>query len=139
MNGRDFLVVARVVVIGTTAAHWRTVSGRAYYGLMLEGREALRRWGFPVPVGDRVHRFVRLTFTYAADPDLHDLGLKLDHLVQLRNKADYDLGSALFANSRQALRALDLANDGLAKLDAVDADPARRSAAIADIGSRPLP
>jgi hypothetical protein len=139
MNGRDFLAIARELVIGTTPAHWRAAAGRSYYALLLEGREALRRWGFAIPVDDRVHRFVRLTFTYAADPDLHALGLNLDHLVQLRNKADYDLASPRFGNSRQALRAIGLSADSITKLDALEADLARRAAAIADIGSRPLP
>src|SRR5579862_772654 len=111
MNGREFLVVAKANIVGTTPAHWRTVAGRSYYALMLEGREMLRRWGFAIPAGDRVHRFVRLTYTYAIDVELHEVGLSLDHLVQLRNKADYDLRTALFTNARQALRAIDLAAD----------------------------
>jgi hypothetical protein len=139
MNGRDFLTVAGEVIRGTTAAHWRTAVGRAYYALFLEGREALLRWGFPPAARDRSHLFVRLCFVLASDPDLKDIGRSLEWLGQRRNDADYTLRSPHFASVGVARRALRDAHAALAILDAIDADPVRRAAAIADINSRPLP
>jgi hypothetical protein len=67
MKGRAFLGAAREMAAGTTEDRWRTAAGRAYYALMLEGREALRRWGFSVPPRHNVHAFVRLRLVFAAD------------------------------------------------------------------------
>ena len=139
MNGRDFLAVAGEVLQGNSAAHWRTVVGRCYYALFLEGREALRQWGFPLPSRDRIHRFVRLCMLYASDPNLKAVGRVLDRLSQRRNDADYDLLSPHFSNGKVAGLAFQQATTALAELDAVRNDPARLAAAIADIGSRPLP
>src|SRR5437899_12670360 len=91
MNGRDYLTVARELAAGPTEAHWRTAAGRAYYALMIECRDALRRWGFVPAARDNVHTFVRLRLTFAAYPDLKKIGDALDRLVQWRNYADYQL------------------------------------------------
>jgi hypothetical protein len=132
MDGRAFLDVARDLAGGGTEAHWRSAIGRAYYALMLEGREALSRWGRTLPRGQNVHTWSRLRFTYAADVDLKEVGLALDDLVQLRNQADYNLApSPVFASAARALQAIQRATDALARLDAIEADPARRAAAIA--------
>jgi hypothetical protein len=91
MPGRGFLNVARDAVAGATKYHWRAAAVHAFYALFLECRDALFRWGFAMPRRDNVHAWVRLRFTYAADPDLKSIGHSLDDLVQLRNAASYDL------------------------------------------------
>src|ERR1700677_3938864 len=96
MRGREFLNVARDLLLLKTPAHWRSSVSRAYYALLLEGRESLRRWGFALPRGDRIHAFVRLRFTYSADQPLRWVGMKMDNMVQLRGKADYELVTTLF-------------------------------------------
>jgi hypothetical protein len=90
MQGRAFIDLAADVLAGNTEPHRRGAAGRAYYGLMLECRDALFRWGFNLPPRDSVHTFVRLRFGYAADPDLKKIGRVLEDLVKLRNRADYD-------------------------------------------------
>ena len=101
---------------------------------MLEGREALFRWGFSLPARQGVHAWVRLKFLYAADADLKEIGYALDDLVHLRNKAHYNLKPlAEFAAAAPALAAIQRARDALALLDGIEADPARRAAAIAGI------
>lgn len=132
MDGRAFLDLARELLLGKTEAHWRGAAGRAYYALLLECREALRRWGIALPSGHGIHAFVRLRFSYAADADLKVIGRTLDHLVRLRNFADYELPSSpSFKSSLRAQKAVTESATALALLDAIEADPAHRSAAIA--------
>jgi hypothetical protein len=135
MNGRAFLDVARELASRGTSAHWRSASGRAYYALMLEGRDALARWGFVPPPRDNVHVFVRLRFMYTADPDLRAIGYEVEQLGRLRNKADYDLLARQFATSADADDAIARVFRALVLLDAIEADLSRRAAAIADIRS----
>lgn len=133
MDGRKFLKVAQELLLGKTSAHWRSAASRAYYGLMLEGREALRRWGILPPPGVNIHAFVRLRFHYATDPDLKEIGTKLDELVQIRNRADYDMLTVQFQTAADAVKALANALDALRLLDDIDGDAAKRTAAAADI------
>jgi hypothetical protein len=134
MAGREFLDVARKVVLEKTPYFWRAAAIHAYYALMLECRDALSRWGFVKPRRDSVHPWVRLCFQYATDPDLKNIGLALDDLVRLRNEASYELAaSSSFTNSTKAIRAIQRATDAIAILDAIEADPARLAAAIAAI------
>jgi hypothetical protein len=134
MNGRAFLDPARDLAQGVTEAYWRGAAVHAYYALFLEGRDALLRWGFPAAPRHNVHAFVRLKFTFAGDRDLKRIGNALDKLVQLRNKASYDLHFlSEFATPPVATTAIQLAAAALAQLDAIEADPVRRAAAIATI------
>jgi hypothetical protein len=134
MAGRGFLDPARDLVSGSTAFHWRGAVVHAYYSLFLECRDAILRWGFTIPRRDNVHTHVRLRFLYATDPDLKQIGCHLDELGGWRNKASYDLKPiAMFATSALAQLAITEAEKGLALLDAIDNDPARRAAAVAAI------
>jgi hypothetical protein len=134
MDGRAFLEVAERLALRSTEEDWRTATGRAYYGLMQECRAALERWGFPSPRRDQLHAFVRLHFTYPADRDLRQIGDALELLGQSRNRADYQLAHpGPFADRRNVKRFIQEARDNLALLDAIEADPARRTAAIAAV------
>ncbi len=126
MQGRAFIDSAPDIRADNTEAHRRGAAGHAYYGLMLECRDALFRRGVTLPPRDSVHAFARLRFSYAADPDLKNIGSDLDQLVRLRSRADYDLSiQPDFASSSVAQGAIDDAKAALALLDAIDADPAR--------------
>lgn len=134
MQGRAFIDLAQDILTGNTEAHRRGAAGRAYYGIMLECRDALFRWGFKLPPRDNVHTFVRLRFSYAAHPDLKSIARTLELLNQLRNRADYDLSTHVdFASNLPAQQAIDEARAALVLLDAVDADPTRQPIAIAAI------
>ncbi len=131
-SGRNFLDVAREVVNGTTAFHWRAAAIHAYYALILECRDTLLRWGIVIPRRDNMHAFVRLRFSYAADSTVKSIGRSLDGLVRLRNSASYDMRTLHeFTTDAEAKNAIMQATGALALLDAIDADPARRAAAIA--------
>ena len=134
MQGREYLELAREIVLGGTERHWRGASGRAYYGLMLECRDALFRWGIPLPPRENVHSFTRLRCSYAAHPDLRQIGDALDRLGRLRNRADYDLSVVPeFTSGVPAQHAIQRAENCIVLLDAIDGDAARRAAAVAAV------
>jgi uncharacterized protein (UPF0332 family) len=137
MDGRAFLQVARELALGATEAHWRSAAGRAYYALLLEVLAALERWGFTRPPRHQVHAFARLRFTYSSDSDLRRVGFALDELTQRRNEADYQIASyGSFADATEAMRVIREAEVNLARLDQVEADVLRRTAAIAGIRAK---
>jgi hypothetical protein len=134
MQGRAFLDLAREVIKGSSEQHWRGAVIHAYYGLMLECREALIRWGRPVPPRQSVHQHVRQTFVFASRQEVKDIGFALDDLVQARNWASYDLTARPeFSSDANARAWLQQALDALALLDAIEIDPTRRAAAIASL------
>ncbi len=135
MDGRALLDIARELAAGSSEAHWRSSVGRVYYALLHEVLDALQRWGFSLPPRDKVHTFARLKLVYAADPDLKRIGLTLEALGRLRNAADYQLSlSGPFVSARIAVQALADAETAVVLLDALEANPARRAAAL---GSMP--
>ncbi len=94
----------------------------------------MQRWGFKTPPRDQIHTFVRLRFFCATDAQLQAIGRHLEDLGRLRNKADYDLARpGRFVDSAAAQQAVKEARKGLAILDAIEADPVQRAAAIAAI------
>jgi hypothetical protein len=135
MQGREFLAVARRIVTGSTEADWRSTAGRAYYALMLEGRDVLRSWAFAMPRHDQVHAFVRLKFIYSSNSDIKNIGFVLEELGGMRNYADYQLDrpGKWFTSASHARQAILDADTAIQLLDQIEADPARRAAAIASI------
>jgi hypothetical protein len=132
MQGREFLSPARTLIGRTSEADWRGAAIHAYYALFLECRDLLARWGRLPPGRHNVHPNVRLKFLYARAADLHQIGRTLDDLIVLRNSASYDLRVlARFASPQDAKDAIQKVDDALVLLDAIEADPARRAAAIA--------
>lgn len=134
MDGRAFLAVAHALARGPVEAHWRTAAGRAYYGLFLECRDTLLRWGIVLPAQQSVHRDVRLRFLIRSHAELFSISLTLEALSRLRTQADYQIATqGHFATTNAARNAVTDANIALAKLDALDADAALRTVAISAI------
>jgi hypothetical protein len=126
--GREILAFA------TLPRHWRAVIIHAYYALLLESRDAMTRWGLPPLTRQQLHAQVRLRLVYSTDRELKDIGDALETLGKHRNLASYDLRPLpLFATATDAVDDVKLAAAALAQLDAIDADPARRAAAVASI------
>jgi len=134
MDGRAFLQSARALLAAPSEANWRSAVGRAYYALLHEARAALERWGFPGPAHGNVHTFVKPRFVFSSQPDAKNVGIILDRLSAWRNQADYRLAaSASFASDALARQALALAESAIDLLDQIEADPARRTAAVAAV------
>jgi len=134
MQGRDFLSPARVLVNRSSEADWRGAAVHAYYAVFLECRDVLARWG-GLPAGrQNVHTAVRLKFVYAKSSELQQIGRGLEDLGLLRNTASYDLRFRKeFTSATDASNAISAAVSLLVLLDAIEADPGRRAAAIASL------
>ena len=134
MQGREFLDPAGAIAHRSSEADWRGAAVHAYYALILECREALARWGRSPAGRLSIHATVRLKFTYAANADLKRIEKAVDSLSRLRNAASYDLSHLRqFTSAITSQAAIDTARDTIALLDAIEADPARRAAAIASL------
>jgi len=134
MDGRAFLQSARHLLADPSESNWRSAAGRAYYALLHECRAALERWGFPLLPRESIHSFVRVRFDYPANSDVRQVGVALGRLSLLRNAADYRLASpGKFAGAAEADAAVQWAEKAIDLLDQIDADPARRAAAVAAV------
>jgi hypothetical protein len=134
MKGREFLDQARDSLPGSLQRHRRSAVIHSYYALLLECRDLMSRWGLQRLSRQQVHAQVRLRLVYSTDADLKAIGFTLERMSQNRNLASYDLTDLpLFATATVAQDHVKSAADAIALLDAIDADPARRAAAIASI------
>ena len=132
MQGRDFLDVARDVLFQAKEPYWRATVIHAYDALMLECRDAPARWSISIVPRQNAHSAVRLRLLYASDFDLKEIGSKLDDWGRYRNDASYNLTfQRQFASDALAQRSIKEVTAALVLLDAIEADPARRAAAIA--------
>ena len=128
------MTVARDACGRASEANWRTAANRAYYGTMLEIRDAFTRWGLSVPPPAVVHTLVLQRLFTSKDGDMKLVGRMLDDLRRLRRLADYETGVVWqFASKAEALGAVRRAEKALALFDAIDADASRRSTILAEI------
>jgi hypothetical protein len=133
MRGRDFLDPARDAATTGKEPYLRSGYVDAYYALFLECRDRLTAWGFTIPRFN-VHGEVRQRYRGPTHADLNRIADALDVLGQFRNRASYNLAAhTIFATDVWLRNAIQRAEDAIALLDAIEADPARRAAAIASI------
>ncbi len=113
----------------------RTAIGRAYYAALNRVDQTLGRWGASCGRGPQKHGLA-VRFLHATnDPVLMMASGDLNGLKDLRNRADYDMSDASVEKTSQAMKALDLAKHVMDSVEAVDNDPARRTAAEGHIRS----
>jgi hypothetical protein len=94
----------------------------------------MARWGLPPVPRQQLHAQVRLRLVYASDVGLKKIGDALEVLNKHRNAASYDLQVLpQFASPKVSQVDVQLVTSALALLDSIDADQARRAAAIASI------
>jgi len=136
MKTRSFLDLAKRLVIIPHEANWRCATGRAYYALVLESRDALARWGFRFLKSDSIHFFTRPRFSNTSIQSLRLIGSALDQLSRLRGIADYEMNAVEFANDGRAREAVKRAEIAIDLLDVIQSDTVELAAAIAEIRSR---
>jgi hypothetical protein len=133
MRGRDFLDTAQRLSGGKTEGDYRSAISRSYYGLFIESRDALHRWGFVFPMRNS-HREVQQRFSFPKNAELNQIGDVLSYLASRRNCSDYDMINPRHPQTGvAAFEAVSKSTGSVALLDAIDADPVRRAQAIADI------
>jgi hypothetical protein len=138
MNPEEFDQAALEIVLRSPPpgpAWCRTAISRAYFAALNRAAEALAGLGASCGKGPQKHgqavRFLHAT----DDPDLKTASATLDHLRTERNRADYDMDDPLVERVAQARRAVEAAKEIMDYLEAVENDPARRTAAESNIKS----
>lgn len=125
MDFRNFLTVARALMLGPTEADWRSAASRAYYAAFHVAGELLTDLGFVVPSGERTHAYLWLRLANCGQADVGNAGRNLRFLRSERNGADYD-GKRQF-HAATARRLVQLALDIIAVLDSARNEPIRSS------------
>jgi uncharacterized protein (UPF0332 family) len=95
MNFRDFLILADELATANRETDWRTAVSRAYFAAFHGARQLLQQGGFDVPRGDQAHAYLWLRLAHCGHADLEVEGTRLNDMRRMRNKADYDLDTAL--------------------------------------------
>src|SRR5687767_792931 len=98
MDPRDFLDVAFDLAGEFREADWRSAVSRAYYAAFHVASDFMRQCGFNVPQGEQAHGHAWLRLANSQDASLAQAGQDLHHLRGRRNRADYDLGTAVSQN-----------------------------------------
>src|SRR5205809_4179227 len=91
MDERDFLALAKFLVVQTGQAAWRSGISRAYYAAFHVARRLLEDIGFVVPRAERAHSYLWLRLTNCGDATVQRAASNLNSLRGQRNRADYDL------------------------------------------------
>ena len=93
---KDFLRLAKELAYKSDEASLRTAISRAYYALLLNGREIVEeRFGYRVPRGPEAHREVpRMLRRIGINNNIEDfitLAREIKSLRIVRREADYDI------------------------------------------------
>jgi uncharacterized protein (UPF0332 family) len=123
MNVRDFLTVAKGLLLGTTEASWRSAVSRAYYSAFHVARQLLEQVGFAVPRADRAHSHLWLRLSNCGDPTIQLAGRELNNLRGLRNRADYEVDRPM--SKDEAAGQVGVAEKIIEYLETAKAEPMR--------------
>jgi uncharacterized protein (UPF0332 family) len=102
MDEREFLALAKFLVVQTGQAAWRSGISRAYYAAFHVARRLLEDIGFVVPRAERAHSYLWLRLTNCGDATVQRAASNLNSLRGQRNRADYDLQQPLKQTTAQA-------------------------------------
>ena len=119
MNGRDFLLAAKLLLPAPLEAAWRSAISRAYYAAFHVARQLFEDLGFRVPHGDQAHGYLWLRLYNSGDRQIRFAGQRLNYLRRERNLADYDL--QLRVRQPQATGLVQVAEQFIQILDATSA------------------
>jgi hypothetical protein len=135
MDGRAFLDAVRFLLTAPSEVNRRAAAGSLYCAMLNEARDALERWGFVAPAKQPdVHDFAFARLYSVANIDLIRVGDVLKRVKDFRDLADDGRSSPTeFADNNKVIQHLSLVNVGIDLLDQIEADPARRAQAIADV------
>jgi hypothetical protein len=134
MDGRAFLDSARHLLAAPSEANRRSAAGRLYLALLHEALAALERWGFPLPAGAGVHKFVVGHFGILTHCELLRIEQGLRVLWDFTDSADYALAQpGDFADDWMVSYRFTLAETLIDLLQDIEADPVRRADAISSI------
>jgi len=101
MNPADFLTVANQFHSSSSEAVRRTSIGRSYYALYNVLHRFLSRWASSLSGRGKDHRLLVKYLTACGNHNAYKLGTKLRDLRQIRNLADYDMGTHVSAQQSQ--------------------------------------
>jgi uncharacterized protein (UPF0332 family) len=110
MNPRDFLDLARLLVIGTPKpANLRTATSRAYYSAYHVGAEILGGMGCTIRISSGGHGDVSKRLQNSGDEELTVAGSQLADLYSNRIRADYRLEDGRAENQANVRGHIELA------------------------------
>jgi uncharacterized protein (UPF0332 family) len=131
MDPREFLRVAAEWATGDSEADWRSAVSRAYYAVHHVGRDLLVSAGFAIPDGPAAHGAVWLRLANAGQVDVVAAGNTLKLLRNVRNQADYNLGTPF--PQKLAIDQTEAAHDIIQLLDQLAATPTVLAQVVAAI------
>ena len=113
MDPADFITLAIKLSSSRGEAELRSAVSRAYYGAFHLARKLVEDCGVRLPRKElyaaEVHKKVRFCLSQERFSDAAIAANRLSSLRDLRNDADYDLGTDKFSKSSNAIRAIDVA------------------------------
>jgi hypothetical protein len=134
VDGRAFLDSVRLLLTVPSEANRRSAAGPLYCALLNEARDALERWGYPVPARADVPSFVLAPLATVPNMDLVRVADPLEQCEHFRELADDSRTRlTIFDDDGEAKRLLLLAVIAIDVLDQIESDTARRAAVIADL------
>jgi uncharacterized protein (UPF0332 family) len=125
MNGREFLVVAQVLLGDSREAAHRSAISRAYYAAFHVARHLMEDLGFTISRADRAHAYLWLRLSNSGEPHVELAGRELNDLRGDRNHADYDVVRRV--SHADAAGRVRIAERIMQILDSAAAEPTRTS------------
>ena len=129
MNPEDFVGLAGWLAANSATvnaeARFRSAVSRAYYGAFLYSVRVLSEFGIAVPENHRGHDVAVKTLLDTGHPRAISAARLIGDLRSNRNGADYKLRDSKYRHQRNAMLAVEQAENALIELRACLVEPAR--------------